>query len=125
MWIAAGKEDIDILATNLYMGGNGTYSSERYKATIDKLLVAFGVDGTYLTEFGPSWTSLANYSTNESVQATSVADMLDYIKSSGIKRAVYFCYYDDSRQFGPTGFGALKTDKETYRELWDSLINSE
>lgn len=123
-WIAAGKGDIDIIAGNIYMGANGSYG-DGWKNDITKLVNAFGVDGTYLTEFGPSVTSLDDYSTDEAVQAEAVTEMIEYIKASGMKRANFFCYYDDSRPFfGLVGCGVLKTDG-TYRLLWNqALLNS-
>ena len=120
-WIAAGKGDIDILASNIYMGG--TTFGEEWKTHITDLVAAFGVSGTYLTEFAPSWSSLDDYSTDEAVQAAGVTEMIEYIKASGMTRAIWFNYYDDSRPYGVQGFGALKTDK-TYRQLWNSLLNS-
>jgi len=123
-WIAAGKGDIDIIAYNLYMGGDGTYTYP-WKSDIDNLINAFGVDGTYLTEFGPSSSPLDDYSTDEAVQAAAVTEMIEYIKASGMKRAIFFCYYDDSRPFGPEGFGIVKTDGN-YRLLWSqALLNSD
>jgi hypothetical protein len=117
-WVTAGRGDIDIIASNLYMNGDWK--------TLTKVLVAgFGVDHTYLTEFGLSGVSLDDYSTDEAIQAADIAEMIDYIKDSGIKRAIYFNYYDDSRPFGPEGFGVLKDDGN-YRSLWSqSLLNSE
>lgn len=117
-WIAEGKGDIDIIAANLSMG-------DGWKTTITNLINAFGVDGTYLTEFYPSWVSLDDYSTDEVMQAQAIAEMIDYIKSSGMKRAIFFCYYDDARPFGPEGFGIVKTDGN-YRLLWSqALLNSD
>ena len=124
-WISGGKGDLDFLAWNCYKGGGGVFSDTTYKNVITNLINAFGVDGTYLTELGLSYTNLDDYDEDEEVQAADLTVMIDYIKDSGIKRASYFCFYDDSRQFGPAGFGALKTDKETYRLLWNSLINSD
>ena len=119
-WIAAGKGDIDILASNVYMGGNGNYD-DNWMNLITNLVNAFGVDGTYLTEFGPSWSSLDDYSTDESVQATAVTEMIEYIKASGITRALYFCYTDP---YWLPGFGVMKDDG-TYRLLWNqALLNS-
>ena len=120
-WIAAGRGDIDIIAGNLYMGGNGDYNYP-WKAELDRLVAAFGVDHTYLTEFAPSYSAIENYSTDEAVQAQAVTEMINYLKSVGV-RGNFFCYYDDSRPFGVQGFGALKTDG-TYRQLWQSLLNS-
>ena len=122
-WIAAGKGDLDFLASNIYMGGEGNYD-ENWKNLIDDLVGEFGVNGTYLTEFAPSWDELDDYSEDEEVQAAAVTTMIEYIKASGITRAFYYDYYDDPRPFGLVGFGALKTDK-VYRLLWNSLIGSE
>jgi hypothetical protein len=119
-WVTAGKGDIDILASNVYMGGDGYYS-ETWKDRINALLTAFGPSGTYLTEFGPSYTSLDDYSTDEAVQATAVTEMIDYIKNSGMTRAFYFMYKDLD---WIEGFGARKSNG-TYRLLWDqALLNS-
>jgi hypothetical protein len=115
-WIAAGKGDIDILASNVYRGGNGVYN-DGWKTDITNLLNAFGADGTYLTEFGPSYTSLDDYSTDEEVQAAAVAEMIDYIKASGMTRALYFAWKYDA-------FGVVKNDG-TYRLLWNqALLNT-
>lgn len=111
-WIGIGKGDIDILAFNAYMGG--TEFNDNWKNVITNAVSAFGSEGTYLTEFAPSAVSLNSYSTDESIQAAAVNTMIEYIKASGMTRALSFCYYDNSLPFGPTGFGALKTDK-TYR----------
>jgi len=123
-WIAAGRGDIDIIAFNNYIGGEGYYGGDGWKTTIDNLVAAFGVDHTYLTEFGPSYSALEDYSTDEAVQAAAVTEMIEYIKSSGMTRAIFFCYYDDSQPFGPEGFGVVKTDGN-YRLLWNqALLNS-
>ena len=111
-WIEIGKGDIDILAFNAYMGG--TEFNDNWKNAITNAVNAFGSDGTYLTEFAPSAASLDSYSTDELIQAATVNTMIEYIKASGMTRALSFCYYDNSLPFGPKGFGALKTDK-TYR----------
>jgi len=120
IWIATGKGDVDILATNLYMGVDGQYD-DWWKTLISKMVNAFGTDGTYLTEFGPSWTSLDDFSTDEAVQAEAVAEMIEYIKASGMERASYFCYRDT---YWMQGFGAIKDDG-TYRLLWNqALLNT-
>ena len=119
-YLSAGKGDIDILASNVYMGGDGSYG-DTWKGIITNMVNAFGVDGTYLTEFGPSWSSLLDYSTDEEVQAEAVTEMIEYIKASGMTRALYFCYKD-----APwiSGFGVVKDDG-TYRLLWSqALLNS-
>ena len=122
-WIAIGKGDIDILAANEYMGET-TFNNNTWKTDITNLVNAFGSDGTYLTEFGPNCSGLEYYSEDETVQAEAVTEMINYIKASGMTRALYFCYYDDSQPYGPAGFGALKDD-DTYRLLWNqALLNS-
>jgi hypothetical protein len=115
-WIAAGKGDLDILAANIYLGGDGWYPSDYWKTNINKLIDAFGVDGTYISEFAPSSSSLDDYSTDEEVQAAAVTKMIDYMKASGIKRALYYSWKGD--------FGVVKND-ETYRLLWSqALLNT-
>jgi hypothetical protein len=119
-WIAIGKGDIDILAANIYRGGNGYYGDE-WKTAITNLINAFGNNGTYLTEFGPSWSSLDDYSTDEAVQVTALTEMIEYIKASGITRALFFCYKDPPWL---SGFGVRKDDG-IYRLLWNqALLNS-
>jgi hypothetical protein len=71
---------------------------------------------------GPSWSSLDDYSTDEAVQATAVTEMIEYIKDSGMTRALYFCYTDP---YWLPGFGVMKDDG-TYRLLWSqALLNSD
>ena len=123
-WIAIGKGDIDILAANEYMGET-TFNNNTWKTDITNLVNAFGADGTYLTEFSLSCVSLDTYSTDEAIQAAGVTEMIEYIKASGMTRAIFFCYYDDSQPFGPEGFGVVKTDGN-YRLLWNqALLNSD
>src|SRR5665648_671358 len=118
-WIAAGKGDIDILASNIYMGGDGYYADD-WKTSITNLVNAFGVNGTYLTEFAPSYSSLEDYSTDEAVQAAAVTEMIDYIKASGITRALFYAWHD----YADGLFGVVKADG-TYRQLWSqALLNS-
>ena len=118
-WIAIGKEDIDILASNVYRGGEGYYNNG-WETLITNLVNAFGADGTYLTEFGPSWTSLEDYSTDEAEQASAVAEMIEYIKASGMTRAFFFCYIDPTWLSGDI-YGARKEDG-TYRLLWNQAL---
>ncbi|GAI74472.1 unnamed protein product, partial [marine sediment metagenome] len=116
-WIVAGKGDIDILASNVYMGGNGSYD-EIWKTRTTNLVNAFGADGTYITEFAPSYSSLDDYSTDEAVQAAAVTEMIEYIRASGINRALFHTWWGDT-------FGVVKTD-DTYRQLWNqALLNTE
>jgi len=120
-WAAVGKGDIDILASNIYMGGDGYYSGNEWKSRITNLVNAFGADGTYLTEFGPSYSSLEDYSTDEAVQATAITEMIEYIKASGIERALFYTWHDY-----PGGIFGVVKDDGTYRQLWSqALLNSE
>jgi hypothetical protein len=118
-WITAGRGDIDILASNIYRGGEGYYD-DTWKTYITNLVNAFGADHTYLTEFNLSYSSLDDYSTDEAVQAAGITEMIDYIKASGMTRAIYFLWY-----FPGLNFGVLKDDG-TYRLLWNqALLNSD
>jgi hypothetical protein len=115
-WAAAGKGNIDIIASNVYMEYED-HQVRPWQDEIDALVSAFGVNGTYLTEFNLSWSSLDDYSTDETVQAEAVAEMIEYIKASGMTRAFYFCYQSDN-------FGVVKNDG-TYRLLWNqALLNT-
>ena len=124
-WITAGKGDIDILASNIYMGGEGSYG-DGWKTLITELVNAFGSDGTYLTEFAPSWSAIDDYSEDEAVQAAAETEMIEYIKASGMTRAIAFLYKGHTSNDALTNaFGILKTDG-TYRLLWNqALLNSD
>ena len=113
-WISVGKGDIDILATNVYIGGEGYYGSNNWKTYITNLVNAFGADGTYITEFNLSWSSLDDYSTDEAVQAAAVTEMIDYIKASGMTRAFYYAWKSDK-------YGVVKNDG-IYRLLWNQAL---
>lgn len=119
-WVTAGKGNIDLLASNVYMAWGEENTPIDWEGFIDALIAGFGVNGTYLTEFGPQVHSLLYYSEDESVQAAAVKEMLDYIIASGMQRAIFFTYYDDPLPFGPQNFGARKTDM-TYRLLWNEI----
>jgi len=116
-WITAGKGDLDILASNIYMGGEGSYDNY-WKTLITNLVNAFGIDGTYLTEFAPSWSGIDDFSTDEAVQAAAVTEMIEYIEASGITRALYYCWKDPLHLLG---FGILKDDG-TYSLLWNQAL---
>ena len=62
---------------------------------IDTLVGAFGADGTYLTEFAPNSNGLNYYSKDEAVQAVAVKEMIEYIKASGMAKALWYCWKDD------------------------------
>jgi len=113
-WVTVGKGDIDILASNVYKGGDGNYNETVWKTEIDNLINAFGSDGTYLTEFAPSWSNINEYSTDEVVQAECVTEMIEYIKASGMTRAFYYAWKNDE-------FGVVKNDG-TYRLLWNQAL---
>ena len=117
-WASAGKGDIDILASNVYMG-YGSSKTDLWKTEINILVNAFGASGTYLTEWGLNSTSLDAYSADEAVQAAGVAEILDYIKVSGMTRAIFHCYEDPYYMSGLV-FGARKHDG-TYRLIWNDL----
>ena len=116
-WITAGKGDIDILASNIYMGGDGYYGGSKWKTNITKLVNAFGSNGTYITEFNLSWSSLDDYYTDEVIQAVAIAEMIDYIKASGMTRAIFYVWKDD----GEYHFGVVKADG-TYRLCWSQAL---
>ena len=116
-WITAGKGDLDILASNVYMGG--TEFDDAWKTKITNLVNEFGVGGACLTEFAPSYASLDDYSEDEAVQATAVTEMINYIKGLGMTRAFFFCWKNEPS----STFGVVK-DNESYRLLWWSLLNS-
>jgi hypothetical protein len=118
-WIAAGKGDIDLLASNVYSEW-GVHNTVPWEDEIDALVGAFGTGGTYITEFNLNVWGLDYYSTDEAVQATALTEMIEYIKASGIERALFYSWHDY-----PGGlFGVIKAD-ETYRLLWNqALLNS-
>src|SRR5665648_688472 len=119
-WVTAGKGDLDIMASNVYMTW-GAGHPEDWEDMIDDFVGAFGTDGTYLTEFSLNTDSLDSYSTDEAVQAAAVTEMIEYIKASGMERALFYSWHDYSGGL----FGVLKDDG-TYRLLWSqALLNSE
>jgi hypothetical protein len=91
----------------------GTSFNDDWETKIDNLINAFGADGTYITEFNLSWSSLDAYSEDEAVQAAALTEMIEYIKASGMTRAFYYTWKDD----GEARFGVVKEDG-TYRLLW-------
>ena len=112
-WKTLGRGSIDIISWNLYIGG--TTFNDGWKTKINNIIKNFGVDHTYLSEFNLSFLSLDSYSTDETVQAAKISEMIDYIKASGMTRAYYFHWKGDQ--------GAVKDDG-TYRLLWDVLSSS-
>jgi hypothetical protein len=115
-WVSEGKGDLDILAGNIYRGGGGFYGDD-WKGLITDLVNEFGADGTYLTEFNISGTDVDDYSTDEVVQAAALTEMIEYIKASGMERALFYSWKGDE-------FGVVKDDG-TYRLLWSqALLNT-
>lgn len=108
-WVSEGKGDIDILASNVYKGSGTTWQTQ-----ISNLINAFGPNGTILTEFSLSATSIETYSTNEDTQEQMIEEMIKYCKSVGMSRITFFNY-------GPAdNFGARKSNGN-YRKLWNLL----
>ena len=115
-WVSAGKGDIDILASNVYMGW-GAHIPIDWENEIDTLVGAFGTGGTYITEFSLNCSGLEYYSEDEAVQATAVTEMIECIKASGIERALFYCWQDY-----PGGLFGVVKDDGTYRLLWDQAL---
>ncbi|MCL5072425.1 MAG: hypothetical protein M1308_16270 [Actinobacteria bacterium] len=113
-WVSAGKGDIDILALNIYMGD--TTFSDNWKIAITDMINAFGPGGTYLTEFNLSSISLDSYSSDETVQVAGLSSMIEYIKGSGMTRALFFTLRANE-------FGAMKSDG-SYRLLWEQALKA-
>jgi hypothetical protein len=119
-WVSAGKGDIDLLASNVYREWGVRNTPHSWEDAIDALVSGFGADGTYLTEFNLNSTGIEYYSKDESVQATALTEMIDYIKASGMTRAFFYCWKDD----GKYRFGIVKADG-SYRLLWNqALLNT-
>jgi hypothetical protein len=113
-WITLGRGDIDILASNIYRDHNGVYD-DFWKTQIGWLLWGFDADHTGITEFGLDGNAINNYSTDEVVQAAATAEMVEYIKNSGLTKANYFCFN------GNLDFSVVKSDG-TYRKLWNQAF---
>jgi len=110
-WVTAGRGNIDIIAGNVY---KRTIGDTTWKTEITALLEGFGVEHTYLSEFSLSTISLDTYSENEVVQAEAITEMIEYIKASGMTRALFYAWQDDD-------FGVVKGDG-TYRLLWNQAL---
>jgi hypothetical protein len=117
-WIAAGRGDIDIIATNAYTQDTGV-ALPWWGFAVDDLVTTFGADHTYLTEFNLDSAGLSYYSADEGVQATGIRDMIARIQTAGMTRALYFLWKHDTIEFG-----VLKDDN-TYRQLWYELISGD
>lgn len=112
-WASEGKGNLDIICSNIYKGGIDDDYDMSYQSRIQNMVNVFG-DNFYLTEFGPSYTSLADYSTNETTQAQALDEMLVFMKSIGLSKALYFCLFGDT-------FGVIKDDGTYRQQLWDLL----
>src|SRR5680860_225679 len=120
-WVTVGKGNIDILASNVYREW-GNHNPIPWQSEIDTLVSAFGVGGTYLTEFSLNTNGVDAYYEDELVQATAITEMIDYIKASGMERAYFFMYANVD---WISGFEVLKDDG-AYRLLWNqALLNTE
>ena len=131
-WHSLGRGDIDILAFNIYLNqydsndlGTNLYVNLAHdlagaQKTMADAVSWWGADHTYITEFSLNYKSLNNYSTNEAIQATGLASMINAIKAAGITRADFYDYTGD----GADEFGARKSDG-TYRKIWDVLVASQ
>jgi len=108
VWVAAGRGDIDIIASNVYSPNVG------WQDDIDDLVEGFGAEHTYLTEF-----NYLNAETEEE-QAEGITEMLEYIKDSGMTRATFFYWKDYAG-----GYYGVLTTEDVYRQVWNSLIGSE
>ena len=115
-WISVGKGNIDLLSLQVYI-----YDDVGWKWQIDTMIGEFGANGTYITEFNIDGSDVNNYSEDEEVQAAGVTEMIDYIKASGMTRAIFFSWHD----MGSFNLGVVKDDG-TYRLLWNqALLNTE
>jgi hypothetical protein len=111
-WLSAGKGNIDLLGMNVYRTWGTVNGANDWKGKIDSFVAAFSPG--YITEFSLNTQGLQYYSTDEAVQAAALTEMIDYFKSSGITRAIFFKY-----QSAP--FGAWNWDG-TYKLIWDRAI---
>jgi len=115
-WISDGKGDLDLIAINVYKGGDEDPYDTAYQTHISNMYSEFG-SSFYITEFNVSYTSLAHYSSDEVKQMKVIDEMLQYIKGIGVERAYFYRYIDD-------GLGAL-WDSGTPRQLWYYLALGE
>lgn len=110
-WISAGRGDVDIVAYN-------SYSNYFYPSGAQALFTAFGADHCSITEFGPHYSALNSFSTDEEKQTVRVREMIEKFRSIGIPKYYYFSY----RTPGSNDFGAAYLDG-SHRLLWNSLTS--
>ena len=112
-WNIAGLGDIDLISFNTYV--ESTSNWDWWKTKINWMVNHFGARA-YLSEFNLTSSSLDAWSADEKVQAEALTEMIEYIKDSETKRALYFAWKD-----GETSLGVLKADG-TYRQLWNQAL---
>lgn len=110
-WNTLGKGDIDRMGLNVYRD-TGTTFDNAWKTNIDNLVANWGTD-CLITEWNVSWRSTNSWSTDEEKQASGIGEMLEYIKTSGITRAYFFCWV--SENFG------IWDGASTYKLPWNNL----
>jgi hypothetical protein len=100
-WVTAGKgTDIDKLGWNIYANMNTEFiASGNWPTIVNLAYTTWGTD-CYISEFSVNSTSLSAYSTDQYKQERKVAEMLDYIKKSGLNRAIFFCWNYTGQDFG-------------------------
>jgi len=114
-WNVLGRGDIDLIAWTLYVQTPSSSDWDWWKSKIDNIIAKFGATHTYLSEFNLNCFSLDSYSTDETVQAAKLSEMVDYVRASGMTRAYYYQWK------GKQGF---VKDDGTYRlNILSSLVN--
>jgi hypothetical protein len=119
--VAAGRGDIDLIGLNIYRGSDVGTFNDNWKWNISWIVSIFGTDALYVTEFNLSSKDINNYSTNEAVQAVGITEMIEYFKTLGVERALFYSWHDY-----PGGLFGVVKDDGTYRLLWSqALLNSD
>jgi hypothetical protein len=110
-WIALGKGDIDKMGWTTYIGYQG-WVDDNWKSSLSDAFDEWGTN-SYCSEFGLSSSSLADFSTDEVTQAQAIYGMIEYFKSLGMTRYLFYIWQDDD-------FGVVNWS-DTYRKLWNVL----
>lgn len=114
-----GLGDIDLLSWEIYRGGNGEFYDD-WMSQIDNLVSYFG-DRAYIGEWNVSWLSMEDWSKDEAIQAQGLSQMIEYIRNSGITRAYFLHYIDESGNYLGARFYNGKF-KQIYRTLFKSPL---